>query len=197
MSIFVRESNSEKEPVPFVNVNGSWKNAKNIYAKVNGSWKQVFAAIPDAMSISHKGVHSWQINNFLADNIYTVTSGSATISSTGAVKMSRYETITITVAKYSGGPTKAVALTSLKYTYHQGQPQCHQVTFACVGGCGGLGCGCTSRGCGCACTYYPSGSCAGKYGYQTCDCTGCPQIKNGTPSGYHDSGGEWWKIVQK
>jgi len=149
------------------------------------------------LDVKHTGLGEFTILNKsdLYDYTVTVNAGTAAISGAKITMSAVNSTATVTETYTPTGAQIQKTLIRKAYTYHQGPPNCHQVTFQCVSACGGQGCGCTSKGCGCACTYYPSGECAGLYGYQTCDCTGCPQIKDATPAGYVDEFGEWVRIA--
>jgi len=165
-----------------------------------GEPSNVLTATPTILTleVKHTGLGEFTILNKSDLYAYTVTVdvGTATITGSVVTMDNVNSTATLTEKYVPTGAQIQKTLIRKAYTYHQGPPQCHSISYQCVGcPCGGGGCDCNSRGCTCACTSYSSGECAGLCGYQRCDCDGCPQIKDATPAGYDDEFGEWVRIA--
>jgi hypothetical protein len=178
-----------------------WVRVKALNNEGASDPSNVLSATPLVSTITgkHTALREFTITNYTTKYTYTVVSGAADLSKLPKVILPAATAPNQSVAQIkaeAGGISDTITFYAKPYTYTTSGPQCNSVSYQCRGDCPGSNCsGCYDKGCKCACTYYPSGECAGLYGYQTCDCYGCPTNKDATPSGYVDEYGEWAKIT--
>ena len=145
---------------------------------------------PDKPEASHTAAGQFTISNWDGTFIYTLTTGSRVDAVITLSSTTQTSDVTAKAPKgVSVSATMSVARQPLTYPL-----TCTSIYFACVSSCGSMG-GCTCGGtCGCACTYYPSGECAGLFGYQICSCT-CPLDTTPASQGYVQAHGEWGRVL--
>jgi hypothetical protein len=145
-------------------------------------------------TISKTGYGQFTVSNYNAEFYYDATGTAGTvqvtnngssciITSTGATNT----IITLNERASFDGESKITMIERKAYTYHtENQQSCYN---NCMPGGGPSGpsscwCGTSSDGYGTCC-----GGCYG----QTCTGDPAASVKDGTPSGYTDANGEWWK----
>ena len=211
----VRVSGAWRTPaITSVKVAGTWRTAATVSVKVNGVWRiSTFAGAPPAPVMDHHtSTGRFIITNYSPTLSYSATNisggGSATLDAgSGVYTVSSANSRWSITAAYAIGANLsnpdfmerlAYTYSSVNYPYACGSYQCN-----CTSGWGSCGCG-TCAGypspngqswgqCGCPgdmCWYNPNTQC----GTCTSYCDNWVSVKNGTPSGYSDSYGEWWKV---
>lgn len=186
----------------FVKVGGVWRTVASVQTKVGGSWQMTTLGAPPAQpTLTKVSAGVFEVSNTDTNLTYSATLVSGGGSATQDVVNGKVRfTLTnanaafgITAAWAPGAPTSAATNIERKaYTYHT-EHQCWEVTYQgsnlhyvddgqgggywswdCPGGTGG----------------------GGQWGVNICKRTDCGdvQVKDGTPAGYTDSHGEWWRI---
>ena len=183
----------------YVKVAGVWRIAATVYEKVGGEWKvTTLGSPPEAPVLARHSTAKFSITNFDSSLAYKglhLSGGTGiTFGNDGVITLasanSRYA---ITVGYSHSAPQSAQAYCERKaYTYHT---ENHQT---CSNNCGvvnGTNCFQGTGTCWCgSCAADGTICCGGCYG-QTCSGDPNAQVKDPTPAGYTDSGGEWWRIT--
>ena len=147
----------------------------------------------DPIKLNHTGKRAWQISNYDASQVYTVISGPASVSGTGAVTLSSDGIVQLNVSKFAGGPAQSIWFQSRQITTHQESRE---------QSCGGCNCRTDVNphtwDCGCTC-----GQCwctndgRGQWGDCTCRGTVTVDVDDATPAGFDKwgsgTGGEWFR----
>lgn len=171
-----------------VKVGGSWKQAATVHCKVGGAWKLTTLGSPPAapvMGYTSTGVFT--VTNPVAGAVYTATnvSGGGTATWNGTANTftlsSATSRWTVSASWASGAPQSAVDYMERKaYTTHTEQRWAH------------IGWNYwwpppTSASCGTWANGDPWCREA-VYGWENY------QVQDALPSGYSDSGSEWWRV---
>lgn len=159
------------------------------------------ASVP-VPEVQYTGTGVWQITNYDPKQVYeaTTTAGTVDISGSGVVSCTGPDSVTsLSAAARQGSPKSFVYLQRKTYEYEQ---KCHQ---ECSPNCGAVCCNAFNGGSCSGCQPCPGCGCCGdgSGGADGCICCGgsrgqschdvCETVKKPTPSGFNDSGTEWYR----
>jgi hypothetical protein len=174
----------------YVKINGQWRIIANSYIKTPAGWQQgTLGQPPPAPTLQHTGYGVVKITNYDATLYYELSTSSGVIGvdAAGNITSSGVNSIaTIKASRAAGAPTVQSGFERRAYTYHSGGQSCSN-NCAPAGGPGGAGdCWCGSMN--------PQGDlcCGGCYGQS---CSDNPPVRDGTPAGFNDAYGEWWRLT--